>query len=124
MLNRKRQNVTDQAAYRKRGRQKGSKDRSEVPRWQRIDRWAQANADFAAAVAFLHKQKETISLKDISLATGFSVKMCQKMLQRTGYRFYLRTYTFQLSEKQKAFRKQMCIDFEKAVWETPNFIEV
>ena len=123
-MNKKRQNATDEAAYRKRGRQKGRKDRSEVPCWQRITRWAQNNADFAAAVAFLHKQKDTITLKDLSAATGYSPSMCSKMLQRTGYRFHLRTYTFQLSEQQKSFRKQMCIDFEKAVWEAPNFIEV
>ena len=124
MLNKKRQNATDEAAYRKRGRPKGRKDVNEVPRWQRITRWAENNADFAAAVAFLHKQKDTLTLKDLSLATGYSPNMCGKMLKRTGYRFHLRSYTFQLSEQQKSYRKQMAIDFEKAVWELPNFIEV
>ena len=124
LLNKKRQNATDEAAYRVRGRPKGRTDVSDIPRWQRIPVWAQNNADFAAAIAFLHKQKDSISLKDISQATGYSIKMCQKMLKRTGYRFHLRSYTFQLSETQKAYRKQMAIDFERSCWELPNFIEV
>ena len=124
LLNKKRQNATDEAAHRSRGRPKGRQDVSDIPRWQRIPQWAQNNADFAAAIAFLHKQKDSITLKDIAQVTGYSIKMCSKMLKRTGYKFHLRSYTFQLSEKQKAFRKQMAIDFERAVWELPNFIEV
>ena len=124
MLNKKRQNATDESAHRKRGRPNGRKDVSELPKWQRITKWAEQNADFAAVVAFLHKQKDSLTLRDLSMATGKSKSWCSRMLKRTGYRFFLRSYTFQLSEQQKAFRKQMCIDFERAVWESPEFIEV
>ena len=123
-MNKKRTNATDEAAIRKRGRPKDRKDVSDSPRYERNQKWAQNNADFAALVAFLHKQKDTLCLKDLAMATGYSIPMCSIMLKRTGYRFHLRSYTFQLSEQQKAYRKQMCIDFEKAVFELPTFIEV
>ena len=58
------------------------------------------------------------------MASGKSKSFCSRMLKRTGYKFHLRSYTFQLTEQQKAYRKQMCIDFERAVWESPEFIEV
>ena len=124
LLNKKRKNATDLAAHRKRGRPKGQKDVSDVPRWKRSATWAENNADFAAAVAYLHKTKDSLSLRDLSDATGYSKQMCSHMLRRTGYRFHLRQYTFMLSERQKAFRKQMAEDFERACWELPDFIQV
>ena len=46
------------------------------------------------------------------------------MLQRAGYRMMLRRYTFALNETQKAQRKQMALDFERVLFEDPDFIKV
>ena len=121
--NGKRKNRTDDAVLRPRGRPKGTKDEGE-PRWKKVPRWAQNTADFAAVIAYLYSQKDTVTLKDIVLETGRSPQMCSYLLKRTGYKFHLRSYTFALSEQQKAYRKMMALDFEKALFELPNFIEV
>ena len=121
--NGKRKNRTDDAVLRPRGRPKGTKDEGE-PRWKKVPRWAQNTAEFAAVIAYLYKEKDTVTLRDIVAETGRSPQMCSYLLKRTGYKFHLKSYTFALSEKQKAFRKMMALDFEKAVFELPNFIEV
>ena len=120
----KRKNVTDNAVLQPRGRPKGTKDSSDEPRWKRVTKWAENTAEFAACISHLYKEKETLTLKDIAEATGKSPQHCSFLLKRIGYKFYLKTYTFALNQQQMAYRKQMALDMEKAVFELPHFIEV
>ena len=63
-------------------------------------------------------------MADISRATSKSPSWCSRMLKRAGYRMMLRRYTFALNETQKAQRKQMALDFERVLFEDPDFIKV
>ena len=63
-------------------------------------------------------------MADVSRATSKSPSWCSRMLKRAGYRMMLRRYTFALNETQKAQRKQMALDFEKVLFEDPDFIKV
>ena len=120
----KRENVSTNAVLQPRGRPKGTPDRNKEPRWKRVKTWAENTAEFAACLSNMVKEKEHPTLKDVAEATGRSPQMCSYLLKRIGYKFYLRDYTFALSETQKAYRKQMALDMERAVFELPDFIQV
>ena len=77
-----------------------------------------------SALNVILKEKDFISLADIARETGKSRNWCGVMLRRSGYRMMLRRYTFALNETQKAQRKQMALEFEEAVFEDPDFIQV
>ena len=106
----------------KNGRPSNSKDKSELPKWERKKEWKDLSTDILAAANAQYLQKGCVTLQFVSAMTGKSVTRVSRILRRFKWNFYLYNYSVYLTDDQKKRRMAMAQAFENKIAQNPEYL--